>query len=141
MIPKFRAWHKIKKRMFIPSTLYLRPENNEIWINENTVEDENCFYGCAGKDIELMIFSEFKDRKKVKIFEGDIIAIEHNGKFIGKSLIKWNKGLVMENIDKITIKHHGKYSNFPPANLDSTGNPWNIIGNYFENPELLIGKE
>ena len=66
----------------------------------------------------IMQYTGFKDKNNKEIYEGDIIAQQHSKV---KRIIKWND-----------------YAGFDmPANIPSAGNPWEVIGNIFENSELF----
>jgi len=108
---KFRAWsHKNKK-----------------WLNENE-SYLNLFSITSGLydvlELEVQQFTGLYDKSAQPIFEGDIIS-----SMVGK--FKWCGQVVWD--------HYGFYINF----TDGGGIPiqdgldWKILGNVFENPELL----
>lgn len=71
-IIKFRAFSKIKKRMFPVFGL------GQYWVTEDTLDGvdpgNNCFMGSDFlNDIIVMQFTGLKDRNGVEIFEGDVI--------------------------------------------------------------------
>ena len=113
---KFRAWDKETKTMNGMAEIY-RNRNQEIELHPR---DEN---------IILMQSTGLKDKNGKEIFEGDIV--DYKGR---KAVVKW----------------HGSYASFIYRFLDelqervSEWHPlflayyhFEIIGNIYENPELL----
>jgi len=120
---KFRAWDKAIKKII----------NN---INLLNIDFGIFFYGNIDEYIELveckiMQYTGLKDKNGKEIYEGDIIkAIDYSPqnyqiKFIEGGFCATNKNLI-----PIDINH------FYP----STGCIVEIIGNIYENPELLESK-
>ena len=133
MIPKFRAWDILRKEM-----------NYKIMVGNCDTDDENwtCPIIWIEKRKEWLHFDDYecimqstglKDKNGQEIFEGDIL--DYNGR---KALVRW----------------HGSYASFIYRFADELQkrNPeWKplylaymkceIIGNIYENPELLEDKE
>lgn len=120
MIPKFRAWDKLNNEMSVVEQ-----------INFNRGEFESIGYGIsslreAGK-IELMQSTGLKDKNGKEIFEGDILK---SNKYItsvfyerGAYCVKFSRTpntTVTMNVISFIEKYKTK-----------------IIGNIYENPELL----
>lgn len=129
MIPKYRAWDKMRKEM-----------NYKVLVGNCDEEDENwtcpIIWNEEAKD--WLHFDDYKcimlstclvDKNGQEIFEGDIV--DYKGR---KAVIKW----------------HGSYASFIYRFIDEpqTRKPeWNIlylaymkfeiVGNIYENPELL----
>ena len=110
---KFRAWD----------------ERWEFMTAKVSFEDlQNGFVGLYGEDNIVMQYTGLKDKNGKEIFEGDILT--HNS---GKFLIK---------IDCYGVNFLGdgneQYSNrFDDETLFYNEYEWEIIGNIYENPELL----
>ncbi|CIO73138.1 YopX family protein [Streptococcus pneumoniae] len=137
MIPKFRVWVKIGKRMvFSDDILAIDYENKEIVTQQVYFESglavERDIYCYDFDDIELMQSTGLKDKNGKEVFVGDIIKCtkgcphevylekEYGGTFIGGMPAVYLKGL-------------------------GEGYAWTedeeIIGNIYENPELLEDKQ
>lgn len=136
MIPKFRVWVKIGKRMvFSDDILAIDYENKEIVTQqiyfENGLPDDRDIYCYNPDEIELMQSTGLKDKNGKEVFIGDIVKCtrgclhevylekEYGGTFIGGMPSIYLKGLL-------------------------SGYAWTedeeIIGNVYENPELLEDK-
>jgi uncharacterized phage protein (TIGR01671 family) len=109
---KFRAWSKDENKMLEPETLrYL--------VNLRPMSDE-----FSGK--EWMQFTGLKDKNGKEIYEGDIV--ESSDKEIG--VVFWEQettSYVLSQSDDIDDNHW--------SGLQEGG--WEVIGNTWENPELL----
>lgn len=133
MIPKFRVWVKIGKRMvFSDDILAIDYENKEIVTQQVYFESglavERDIYCYDFDDIELMQSTGLKDKNGKEVFIGDIVKCtrgclhevylekEYGGTFIGGMPSIYLKGLL-------------------------NGYAWTedeeIIDNVYENPELL----
>lgn len=119
MIPKFRAWDKTDKKMYLVDG-----------INFNRGEFESIVVGISflrGADkVELMQSTGLFDKNRQEIFEGDILGTK-DGSLNGvveyrTDLGMWTNSLV-------------RYNNF--ERLCSIASDRKIIGNIYENPELL----
>lgn len=133
MIPKFRVWVKIGKRMvFSDDILAIDYENKEIVTQQVYFESglavERDIYCYDFDDIELMQSTGLRDKNGKEVFIGDIVKCtrgclhevylekEYGGTFIGGMPSIYLKGLL-------------------------NGYAWTedeeIIDNVYENPELL----
>lgn len=134
MIPKFRAWISTEKRMVETDDLLgIDYENEEIITQEIYFESglpvERDIDNYDFDDIVLMQSTGLKDKKGKEIFEKDIL--DYNGR-------------------KVIVKWHGSYASFIYEFVDELKNrttewrplylsyyKFEIIGNIYENPELL----
>lgn len=137
MIPKFRAWTKIRKRMFLSDDiLAIDYENKEIVAqqvySESGLAVERDIYCCDFDELELMQSTCLKDKNGNEVFVGDIIKCtrgcphevylekEYGGTYVGGMPAIYLKGI-------------------------REGYAWTgaeeILGNIYENPELLEEEE
>ena len=122
MIPNFRAYDSGSlSRMYQPDEVMVG--NGDIWIiDEDSVAGE----WIVNNDLNLMQSTGLFDRNGKEIFEGDILGTKDgllNGVVEYKSdLGMWTNSLI-------------RYNNF--ERLCSIARDREIIGNIYENPELL----
>ena len=136
MKPKFRVWVKIGKRMvFSDDILGIDYENKEIVTQqvyfENGLPDDRDIYCYDFDEIELMQSTGLKDKNGKEVFVGDII--------------KCTRGCLHEVY--IEKEYGGTYfGGMPAVYLKDLGEGYawteheEIIGNIYENPELLEDK-
>jgi len=126
-IIKFRAWDKENKKMYNCCELYITP-NGEIikvgiWRHEE--EKKGAFGDLNVGDNKFIViqFTGLKDKNEKEIFEGDIIVLmnEQNG------VVYWEGGRW-----NVTGKHISELTE-----LFRFAKRCEVIGNKFENPELL----
>lgn len=116
MIPKFRAWSTDKKIMAEVRTLRFTDE---------LVETDK-FVERSIEGVKLMQSTGLLDKNGKEIFEGDILGT-NDGLLDG--VVKYRTDLGMWTNDLL------RYNNF--ERLCSIANSREIIGNVYENPELL----
>lgn len=113
---KFRAWDKTRKKMCESLLSIHWLYGNKL--SEITADGSEGTYDRPSEEIILMQYTGLKDKNGVEIYEGDIL-----------SHLDFNKGI------KITDLEYAFY-------LTSQGVDWNftkVIGNIYQNPELLKG--
>ena len=121
MIPKFRAWDSWRKRMSVVDRIYIDTKGVRLY-------DDFGEYWRDFSDVELMQSTGLKDKNGKEVFVGDII--------------KCTRGCLHEVY--IEKEYGGTYIGGMPAIYlkgISEGYAWTgdeeIIGNIYENPELL----
>ena len=133
MIPKFRAYDGGSlNRMYQPDEVMVG--NGDIWIiDEDSVAGE----WIVNNDIHLMQLTGLRDKNGKEIFEGDIVQFEDcytetDFLYVNTGIVEWSQGsFTITNRDSVEMGDllDGEF-------LDVT-----IIGNIYENPELLEDKE
>ena len=119
---KFRAWEKHLKKMFLPDTLARLHFNGEL---------PYCFYTIKGqmithKALVLMQYTGLKDKNGIEIYEGDIL--KDIDSVVGNVFFA-DGGFKVD---------YGKRGDYWLASRE--GAVVIIIGNIYENPELLEKK-
>lgn len=114
-IYKFRMWNKEEKVMFL------------IGSNPNLTNYQQTIY-------ELMQYTGLKDKNRKEIYEGDCFEIksnstEHKGNKIGIAWVIWNDSELGWRLSD--NRESGEY------NIYWFAKNCEIIGNIYENPELL----
>ncbi len=125
MKPRYRAWDSWRKRMSVVDRIYIDTEGVRLY-------DDFGEYWRNFRDIELMQSTGLKDKNGKEVFIGDII--------------KCTRGCLHEVY--IEKEYGGTYfGGMPAVYLKGMreGYAWTeheeIIGNIYENPELLEDKQ
>ena len=130
MIPKFRAYDSSSyKRMYQPDEVMVG--NGDIWIiDEDSCDNE----WIVNNDLHLMQSTGLLDKNGKEIFEGDVIAIEvdDTGTPINARVFQNSKiGVLMFHVFEDN-------EDVPMVELlEDISVAFEIIGNIYENPELL----
>ena len=127
---KFRAWDKNREEMINePEFINLEGRDFVIFIEHEAIWEKNDY---EGAEFEIMQYTGLKGKNGVEIYEGDIVAniprfceIPCHGLHDSAEIVKMKE---IEGSDDMGIDCIG----YP---LYWTG--YEIIGNIYENPELL----
>lgn len=111
---KFRAWDRVRK--IIVNVVMLSFEQDVLGFDDSDAIE----YGNT-RDFELMQYTGLKDMNGVEIYEGDIVRFDTNVQIL-ESEVTYYHGM-------FTIKKYGEKIPLFTA--------LKVIGNKFENPELL----
>jgi len=136
---KFRAWDSIKKEM----------QSNFQWIDSHEphmgggvhrsfqfihLTDKRCSSSCSSLRHEIMQSTGLKDKNGVEIYEGDYVSLWYAPRATARGWIKFeNGGFYFKTIEakpNICLAYNCIYEH---------GNSFTVIGNIYENPELLEG--
>lgn len=126
MIPKFRMWNRITSQLHLVDGLYFNDKEAEY------VDDDNVLRFIGFKNIELMQSTGLKDKNGKEIFEGDILACKTDDKVI-------NLNVFWDEEHALFMFESKKYNEQEPLAelVENNTYPFEIIGNVYENPELL----
>lgn len=127
MIPKFRAWLKKEQKMdnYIDHISWLEDELYCI--------GDGITYMVSAEDLVLMQSTGLVDKNGKEIFEGDIL--DYNGR---KALVRWH-GSYASFIYRFVDELQKRNAEWKPLYLAYM--KCEIIGNIYENPDLLEDKE
>lgn len=124
MIPRYRAWDKSTKVMYDDGDIVsIDIEKSQIYVKTPFFEQLSCY---NFRDIDLMQSTGFTDNDGKDIFRGDIV-MSRSGLFKGIISLRQDLGAYV-------IKLIG-YKDF--VRLSTVANTTEVIGNIYENPELL----
>lgn len=126
MTPKFRAWDKYSQKMFTNSELVIW--NGNVYANDGKKLTCDNLKGWSIDDEYLMQSTGLKDKNGVEVFDGDIMFYEQD--CYQYTLVKYDKDkLAFVLYDGCERLYHELWE------------PGEVIGNIYENPELLESVE
>jgi len=124
---KFAFWHKRKKEMWCVESIDWRIK-----------EVSNGGDVASLDDGDLLQFTGLLDKNGKKIFENDIVVLSHPCWSV-KCIVKYDEKLacyVLESFEKIDKGVKKSFLHIYQENLN-----YKVIGNIYQNPELLGGKD
>lgn len=121
MIPRFRAWDKVFKEMVQVNALVLDEQVVKVTYKNGNVAKEDM------KEYELMQSTGLKDLNGVEIFEGDIVRVLDSTYTV----------FYDNERGSYRLKPHDDRWNVDYMSNFSHGGNFEIIGNIYENKELL----
>ena len=124
-IPKYRAWDKQYKQMVNVTVISSETEEIDYEGNNNELKNWDHF--------ELLEFTGLKDSNNVEIYEGDIVDLVQVNKELTKNI--HFRGVVIWCRDRWQVDSDELEHIFDISSSDDV-----IIGNIYENPELLVKK-
>lgn len=132
MIPKFRAWDKVFKEMVQVNALVLDEQVVKVTYKNGNVAKEDM------KEYELMQSTGLKDKNNQEIFEGDILIVSDEHSWL--EVVSYNQEKAMFVTEEINRKY--KVPESPLNDLfDTNIFKFKVLGNIYENPELLEVEE
>ncbi|HAT4290168.1 TPA: hypothetical protein I9061_002710 [Clostridium perfringens] len=130
---KFRIYDTDEKEMFYQEDIdYIDFITGIVFIHQEDGYDYLLDY--KSDDGKLMQYTGLKDKNGKEIYEGDILGRHEYWPI----RIEYDKGCFMvRDLDK--VRYNNLILNVPICNFESI-NDWKVIGNIYENPELLEGE-
>lgn len=136
MIPKFRVWDKYNQNMFANDELIIW--NNNVYANDSKKLSCNYLKGWSIDEEYLMQSTGLFDENGVEIFEGDILRVSDEHSWL--EVVSYNQEKAMFVTEEINREF--KVPETPLYDLFNTNIfKFEIIGNIYENPELLEVEE
>ena len=144
---RYRAWDKKSKKMrqvvdiVFNTGFYLEPNNNTVklvWLKGYDIIEQKDIMIKREKDFELLQSTGIFDKNGTEIYEGDILLRQTSDKDSWKTIVLVKRGKVeLSFLRKPYNKrtdNHIRWHRTTYQGLDTYGE---IIGNIYENPELL----
>lgn len=129
MIPKFRAWDKNGHKMFANDELIIW--NGNVYANDSKKLTCNNFKGWSIDDEYLMQSTGIFDKTNTEIFEGDIVRVLDSTYTV----------FYDNERGSYRLKPHDDRWNVDYMSNFSHGGNFEVVGNIYENPELLEVEE
>ncbi|NQP51881.1 hypothetical protein HO914_01640 [Streptococcus suis] len=131
MIPKFRAWDKIRNRISEVERIYIDTKGVRL-------RDENGEYWRRFDDVILMQSTGLVDKNGKEIFEGDVVKCytvteESECEYVGVVCFKDFSFVIVDKKDTYDPLWNYK------GGFVSQETELEVIGNIYENPELMEG--
>ena len=132
---KFRAWDKLNKEMFNVESINF--QERQVYRDTVSYREFN--------DVELMQYTGLKDKNGKEIYEGDIVkfkdcSIDGTKEFYNIGVIE-REGKRDELVISQLIFEKSYFTENYMDFINETFELSEIIGNIYENPELLKEKE
>ena len=132
---KYKAWLKEEKKMVIVETIDFSEKSIQ-YLEKNEIIDAYLLRTTFLEDIELMQYTGIKDENGKEIYVGDILKYNfpYDGRLKHVSSVKF-----LETEASFGIKD--RYENEIPLYRIAANNYFEVIGNIYENEELLKSEE
>lgn len=124
---KFRAWDIFYKKFIYGEYSNIANNMDEFWTIVKGGEN-------SGREVPLMQYTGLKDKNDKEIYEGDILKYHSKinpERQYHKRLVFFNDKKAKFSIKKIDTNAYGNLVN------EKSKRSYEIIGNIYENPELL----
>ncbi|MGL5347560.1 MAG: YopX family protein [Peptostreptococcaceae bacterium] len=125
---KFRVWDEETSKMYKGNEVIFafRDELEEVYVIKDKIADELI-------DYKLMQYTCLKDINGKEIFEGDIVKVENHN----SELRNMTGQVIYSEIDASYWVIEGTKENHFGSTISSEFNEYEVIGNIYENRELL----
>lgn len=134
---KFRAWNKKDKVMVDVAAMNFGPSG--LW---SLIEDADDAELQLADNYELMQYTGLKDKNGWEIYESDILKVTGEDGESYAATVKWFGDEDYPAFDLAGIPAAWNYDANALATIFQSGvETCEVIGNIFENPELLEGKQ
>lgn len=134
---KFRWWDRNHKRIIQSDCLLINANGKTIteWVKIGDYD----YLLVAGENADLMQFTGLLDKKGKEIYEGDLIKIDGHGRIKPIIQVKWiaEKACFGFEASWVDEKNDNQLELYMYHNFKEEIMTIEIIGNIYENPELL----
>jgi len=125
---KFRVWDKLAERMIYPHN-----DNQQHFIIDLNGQFHNLQNGSGGDDYVIQQYTGLTDKNGKEIYEGDIVQYNQNSSYDNMDFIaKWSD----DKLGFIFQSNSGEQLVNQTPHLNRFKH-LEVVGNIFENPELL----
>lgn len=114
---KFRAWDKLNKEMFNVESINF--QERRVYRDTVSYREFN--------DIELMQYTGLKDKNNKEIYEGDILFESFGERYYR---------VIFEN-GSFRAEFKGDFEEYSFDLIDVVAQSYEVVGNIYENPELM----
>ena len=128
---KYRAWLKEEKKMVNVETIDFSEKSIQ-YLEKNEIIDAYLLRTKFLEDVEIMQYTGLKDKNGKEIYEGDILKYKfpYDRRLKHISLVKFIETEASFGLKDI-------YGNEIPLYRITANNYFEVVGNIYENPELL----
>ena len=135
----YRAWHIEKKVMMHVSAIDFREHHDEVVLSPWTTYKKEEIISSRFNEVVLMPWTTYYDdsRNSVKIYEGDIVEVTHKD-MTKRFVIDDEAGILLA---RCIEKEQYPFVDFDLDMLLNDDGRVKVIGNVYENPELLEPKK
>lgn len=132
VVPKFRAWDKVDRKMYDVTVIY--PYKKTV-VLQGSIFDEPFLRGF--KDVVLMQSTGMFDKKGTEIFDGDVVkAGEAKDRTFNLKIVSRKFGFHCVHSNGVDY-YLGENTEEDYSALFESLEFFEVIGNIYENPELL----
>jgi hypothetical protein len=147
---KFRVWLKEKKKMVIVETIDFSEKSIQC-LEKNEIIDAYLLRTTFLEDVELMQYTGLKDSEGYEIYEGDIVEFDDVFEDeYGEACDGFNRAVVKFENGEYTLTDFLDENSQTFESVEDRNTSFKtliesieakVIGNIYENPELLEAKE
>lgn len=130
MIVRYRAWDSVKKEMF-KDTFAITESGQVVVVEQESVASSPDYVFVD--HLVIMQSTGLKDKNGKDIFEGDVLEIEDEGEVLGNAKLTWDKERAVFMIEAISVDDIAPFHEI----LSDESYSYRVVGNVYENPELL----
>lgn len=134
MIPKFRAWDTTNKEMF-KDTFAITESGQVVVVEQESVASSPDYVFVD--HLVIMQSTGLVDKNGKEIFEGDVLELKDCGETIGNVKVYWDDSLALFQLDAIIVDEKAPIYKV----VDDENYSYIVVGNIYENPELLEDKK